>query len=118
MVPWGLSDFLWPPKTGSNSLAKRPSKPSNNQRASHRRPIGLNRPPPLAGSSSRRTRPARQSKIALKDLNFKVKPDLHYAFKMIAARRDMKMKDLLKASLRAWIDAYGDDDDRELMPLP
>jgi hypothetical protein len=43
----------------------------------------------------------------LKDLNFKVDPSFHRAFKTASAISGLSMKELLEASLLAWIDAHG-----------
>lgn len=43
----------------------------------------------------------------LKDLNFKVDPSLHRAFKTASAMSGLSMRELLEASLLAWIDAHG-----------
>jgi len=50
------------------------------------------------------------------DLNFKVDPDFHFAVKMIATRRKMAMKELFDAAIRCWIDTYGDEQDKVLLP--
>lgn len=52
----------------------------------------------------------------LQDLNFKVSPDFHRAFKLSATMRGIPMKDLLEASFRAWLEIYGDDAMRALLP--
>ena len=43
----------------------------------------------------------------LKDLNFKVDPSFHRAFKTASAMSGLSMKELLEASLLAWTDAHG-----------
>jgi hypothetical protein len=43
----------------------------------------------------------------VKDLNFKVSPSFHRAFKAASTMSDLSMKELLEASLLAWIDANG-----------
>ena len=40
------------------------------------------------------------------DLNFKVSPALHQAFKMEAAARGMTMKEILEASFRCYLERY------------
>lgn len=52
----------------------------------------------------------------LQDLNFKVSPELHRAFKTTASLRKIAMKDLLEAAFRCWQDTYGDDLTRFLLP--
>jgi hypothetical protein len=49
-------------------------------------------------------------------MNFKVDPAFKRAFKIIAARRGMPMKELLEASFRAWVDKESDDSDEPLLP--
>ena len=53
---------------------------------------------------------------ALQDLNFKMDPDFHRAFKAVATLRGMSMKELLEASFRCWLEHYGDDQLRMLLP--
>jgi hypothetical protein len=43
----------------------------------------------------------------LKDLNFKVDPSFHRAFKTASAMSGLSMKELLEASLHAWTDVHG-----------
>jgi hypothetical protein len=43
----------------------------------------------------------------LKDLNFKVDPSFHRAFKTASAMSGLSMKELLEASLLVWIEAHG-----------
>ena len=45
----------------------------------------------------------------MKDLNFKVEPSFHQAFKLEAARRKLSMKELLKASFWLWVMFYPPD---------
>lgn len=52
----------------------------------------------------------------LQDLNFKVEPELHRAFKVVASLRGMSMKDLMEASFRCWLEQYGDEHMRLLLP--
>lgn len=47
-----------------------------------------------------------------KDLNFKVDPRLHTAFKVIAADAGISMKDLLEDCLWLWIDHRGGQNTR------
>jgi hypothetical protein len=42
-----------------------------------------------------------------KDLNFKVDPSFHRAFKTASAISGLSMKELLEASFLAWTDARG-----------
>lgn len=50
------------------------------------------------------------------DLNFKVTPELHKAFKTIAAEHGIAMKDLLLAAIRCWAEQYGTDADKARLP--
>jgi hypothetical protein len=50
------------------------------------------------------------------DLNFKVKSDFHYSFKITATKRKMPMKDLLDASFRCWVKHHGDAEEKALLP--
>lgn len=52
----------------------------------------------------------------VQDLNFKVEPDFHRAFKTTATIKGMSMKELLEASFSIWIETYGDDTIRSLIP--
>lgn len=52
----------------------------------------------------------------LQDTNFKVSPEFHRAFKIAASVRGMPMKELFEASFRAWLEVYGDDTLRALLP--
>lgn len=50
------------------------------------------------------------------DMNFKVDPIFHQAFKVTAAMRKMPMKDLLEAAYRCWLEHYGSDAERTMLP--
>lgn len=50
------------------------------------------------------------------DLNFKVSPELHSAFKITAAMCKIPMKDLLEAAFRCWQEHYGTEHTRSLLP--
>ncbi|SER26693.1 hypothetical protein SAMN05216548_11432 [Faunimonas pinastri] len=43
----------------------------------------------------------------LKDLNFKVSPDLHRDFKLTATAWGMSMKELLEAAYKGWVEKHG-----------
>jgi len=43
----------------------------------------------------------------LRDLNFKVSPEFHRKFKMIATMRSMTMKELLEACLNNYVEKHG-----------
>lgn len=57
-----------------------------------------------------------QPNSGLQDLNFKVDPALHHAFKVTAAMRNMPMKDLLDAAFRCYVEHYGTDIERGMLP--
>jgi hypothetical protein len=46
------------------------------------------------------------SSNGLQDLNFKVDPAFHLAFKAAATANRMSMKDLLEESFREWLSAH------------
>jgi hypothetical protein len=52
----------------------------------------------------------------IQDMNFKVDPGFHQAFKVAAAVKGMAMKDLLEASFRCWVEQYGDAALKALLP--
>ncbi len=45
--------------------------------------------------------------VAMQDVNFRVKADLHRQFKMEAAARSMSMRELFEASFICYIETYG-----------
>jgi hypothetical protein len=59
---------------------------------------------------------ASSSNTGVHDMNFKMDPDFHRAFKATASIRNMAMKELLEASFRCWVDAHGDDLIKSLLP--
>lgn len=52
----------------------------------------------------------------IQDLNFKVSPELHKAFKAAAAMKGLAMKELLEACFRCWVELYGDDTIKRMLP--
>jgi hypothetical protein len=50
------------------------------------------------------------------DLNFKVSPEMHQAFKATAALRDITMVYLLEESFQCYQEKFGDEQTRSLMP--
>ena len=50
------------------------------------------------------------------DLNFKVSPEMHRAFKATASLKGILMIDLLEASFQCWQEKFGDEQTRNLMP--
>ena len=50
------------------------------------------------------------------DLNFKVSPEMHRAFKTTASLRGIPMVDLFKESFQSWQEKFGDEQTRSLMP--
>jgi len=77
-------------------------------------------PPPGKGSSAPKQRfmtsvptldtapdnLSRPSETTLQDLNFKVSPDFHRAFKVAATTRGMTMKELLEACYSHYMQAF------------
>lgn len=53
---------------------------------------------------------------SLQDMNFKVDPKFHRAFKVASTMNGMSMKELLDASFRTWIDKYGAEPLKTLLP--
>lgn len=49
-----------------------------------------------------------------RDMNFKVDPEFHRAFKTTASIRGMSMKELLESAVQCWLERYGDDQTRHL----
>lgn len=62
-------------------------------------------PPPPSAAPDNLARP----NAGLQDMNFKMDPDFHRAFKVTATMRGMAMKELLEASFRCWVEIHGDD---------
>jgi hypothetical protein len=56
------------------------------------------------------------SNSGTQDLNFKVDPQMHRAFRTAASIKGLKMKELLEASFRCWVEHYGDDTIKALVP--
>jgi hypothetical protein len=52
----------------------------------------------------------------LQNLNFKVAPNCHRAFKVTAAYREIPMKELLDESFRCWLAQFGDQTLNGLLP--
>jgi hypothetical protein len=52
----------------------------------------------------------------LQDMNFKVDPEFHRAFKVASTMNGISMKELLDASFRAWIDRYGAETLKTFLP--
>ena len=53
------------------------------------------------------------------DMNFKVDPEFHTVFKVVAAIKGMPMKDLLESAFAAWVEKFGDDQIKAItMTLP
>jgi hypothetical protein len=44
----------------------------------------------------------------MQDLNFKIEPAFHRAFKLAATLNGMSMRELLEASFKTWVEKYGD----------
>jgi hypothetical protein len=54
--------------------------------------------------------------IGQTNLNFKVSPEMHRAYKTTASLKGIPMKDLLEASFECWQETFGDEQTRNLMP--
>lgn len=54
----------------------------------------------------------------LQDMNFKVSPAFHRAFKITAVTRGMSMKELLEAAFRTWQERYENGSPRKADPAP
>jgi hypothetical protein len=52
----------------------------------------------------------------IQDMNFKMDADFHLAFKTAATMNKMAMKELLEASFRCWVEQYGSDVVKSLLP--
>lgn len=52
----------------------------------------------------------------LQDMNFRMPLEFHRAFKIAAALRNMQMRELFEASFRSWVEQYGDDTIKDLLP--
>lgn len=87
--------------------AKVPPPPSRNLR----RGLMVSIPMPAAAPDN-----LSKPNSGVQDLNFKVDPELHRAFKLAATMRGMSMKDLLDASFRCWLEQYGDEQLKALLP--
>lgn len=81
-------------------------------------PLEAHDQPPAAPQSARPTPPNNMAKpnSGYQDLNFKVDPDFHRAFKLTAAMKGMQMKELLEASFRTWVEQYGDETIKAIIP--
>jgi hypothetical protein len=91
------------PPTPTKALV--PSPPARRRRLLAAVPDTVVTPPP---------RNMQKSNSGLQDLNFKVDPNFHTAFKVIAAIEGMPMKDLLEASFSAWVEKFSDDQIRAI----
>lgn len=76
---------------------------------------GLMTPPP-APKVEPPTENMQKPNSGIQDMNFKVDPDFHMAFKLAATRKGMSMKELLEASFRAWLELHGDERLRAMLP--
>jgi hypothetical protein len=76
----------------------------------------MSKPLPTSNTSNGSSPEAKTVGDPTKDLNFKVDPDFHFAFKMTATRRKMPMKDLLDAAFTCWLEQCGTEDEKSLLP--
>jgi hypothetical protein len=81
-------------------------------------------PPPRRGILASPPAPAIEQPLenmakpnsGIQDLNFKVDPDFHLAFKLAATMKGMSMKEVLEASFKHWVERYGDNRLRAMLP--
>lgn len=79
-------------------------------------------PPRKRGIASQVPTPAAASEnlavpnSGIQDLNFKVSPVMHRAFKLTAASRGLSMKELFEASFRCWLEKYGSEAEQTQLP--
>lgn len=74
---------------------------------------GLQSPPPAPAETLDNLA---KSNAGSENMNFKMDPDFHRAFKTISSLRNMRMKELLEAAMRCWIDKYGNEFEKTLLP--
>ncbi|MCK1543397.1 hypothetical protein IVB12_15885 [Bradyrhizobium sp. 179] len=74
---------------------------------------GLPTPPPAPNQVSDNLA---KSNSGIQDMNFKMDPDFHRAFKATASMRNMAMKELLEASFRTWVEVNGTELEKSLLP--
>jgi hypothetical protein len=53
---------------------------------------------------------------SLRDMNFKMDPEFHRAFKLTAISHGMTMKELFEASFRVWVDKESDASVEQFLP--
>ena len=63
---------------------------------------------PLEAEAPRNLAPVEHTDYSA-DLNFKVSPEFKQEFRVMAARRNMKLKELLEASFAAYKQLYGEN---------
>jgi hypothetical protein len=77
---------------------------------------GLQAPPPQPNEVAADAPNLATANSGVQDMNFKMDPAFHRAFKATASMRNMAMKELLEASFRCWIDVHGDETEKMLLP--
>lgn len=77
---------------------------------------GLQAPPPPAAPQTTDAPNLAQANSGAQDMNFKMDPAFHRAFKATASMRNMAMKELLEASFRTWVEINGNDVEKQLLP--
>jgi hypothetical protein len=81
-----------------------------------RKQRGLQTPPPQPNEVVAEAPNLATSNSGVQDMNFKMDPAFHRAFKATASMRNMAMKELLEASYRCWVEINGNDIEKSLLP--
>jgi hypothetical protein len=76
---------------------------------------GLQTPPPAPNEPTVAEPNLSKPNSGIQDMNFKMDPEFHAAFKMIASKRKMAMKEMLEASFRCWVDVNGDEMEKAIL---
>jgi hypothetical protein len=77
---------------------------------------GLQAPPPAPNDIAEAAPNLATANSGIQDMNFKMDPAFHRAFKTTASMRNMAMKELLEASFRCWVEEHGNDIEKALLP--
>jgi hypothetical protein len=81
-----------------------------------RKARGLQSPPPQPNQVIDAAPNLATPNAGAQDMNFKMDPAFHRAFKATASMRNMAMKELLEASFRCWIEENGNEVEKALLP--